>query len=270
MRAVQPVAIVGHLARDRIAGGPPRVGGGAFHCARALRVIGREAVIVTKIPPRERRLLDGVVRLGVPVLFRPADSMPGFGIDYDGDARTMTVDSLGDPWTPEDARGWVAEALRGVAWAHVAPLGRSDFPAETLAALARGRRLSLDGQGLVRAPVVGPLTVDADYDPEILRHVSILKLSEEEAAVVVGGIDEQALRALGVPEVIVTLGPRGSIVYADGLAEHVPARPVVCDPTGAGDFYAAAYLAARAGGAAPVAAARRATAVARDLLAGRG
>jgi sugar/nucleoside kinase (ribokinase family) len=267
---VRPVAILGHLARDRIAGGPPRVGGGAFHCTRALRLLGREAVVVTKIPPAERRLLDGLVRLGIPVRFRTAESMPGFGIDYDGDVRTMTVDSLGDPWTPEDARGWVAEALRGVEWAHVAPLGRSDFPAETLAVLARGRRLSLDGQGLVRAPVVGPLTVDADYDPDVLRHVSILKLSEEEAAVVAGGTDERALRALGVPEVIVTLGPRGSIVYADGLAEHVPARPLVCDPTGAGDFYGAAYLAARASGAGSIAAARRATAVARELLAGRG
>jgi sugar/nucleoside kinase (ribokinase family) len=267
---VRPVAIVGHLARDRIAGGPPRVGGGAYHCARALRLLGREAVVVTKIPPAERYLLDGLVRLGVPVRFAPAESMPGFGIDYDGDVRTMTVDALGDPWTPEEARGWVADALRGVEWVHIAPLGRSDFPADALAALARGRRLSLDGQGLVRAPVVGPLTVDADYDPDVLRHISILKLSEEEAAVVVGGTDERALRALGVPEVIVTLGPRGSIVYADDLAEHVPARPIDCDPTGAGDFYGAAYLAARASGAAPVAAARRATAVARELLAGRG
>jgi 2-dehydro-3-deoxygluconokinase len=72
-----------------------------------------------------------------------------------------------------------------------------------------------------------------------------------------------------VPEVVVTLGSRGSIVFADGLAEHVPARPVAGDPTGAGDSFAAVYLAARAGGAPPVAAARRATSVVADLLAGR-
>src|SRR5437660_8688159 len=118
---MRPVAIVGHLARDRIAGGPPRVGGGAWHCARALRALGREAVVVTKIPPAERPLLDALVRLGIPVRWRPAESMPGFGIDYDGDARTMRVDALGDPWTPEEAEGWVAEALRGVEWVHVAP-----------------------------------------------------------------------------------------------------------------------------------------------------
>jgi sugar/nucleoside kinase (ribokinase family) len=266
---MRPVAIVGHLARDRIAGGPPRVGGGAWHCTRALRALGREGVVVTKIPPAERPLLDALVRLGIPVRWKPAESMPGFGIDYDGDVRTMVVDSLGDPWTPEEAGGWVREALRRIDWVHVAPLGRTDFPAETLEVLARGRRLSLDAQGLVRAPVTGPLTVDADYDPAILDHVSILKLSEEEALTVVGGIDERSLRTLGVPEVVVTLGSRGSIVLADGLAEHVSAWPIDADPTGAGDFFAAAYLAARAGGAAPVAAARRATAVAGDLLAGR-
>jgi hypothetical protein len=32
-------------------------------------------------------------------------------------------------------------------WVHVGALARSDFPAETLAALARDRRLSFDGQG---------------------------------------------------------------------------------------------------------------------------
>ena len=111
--------------------------------------------------------------------------------------------------------------------------------------------------------------MNADYDPALLEHVSILKLAEEEAMLVAGGTDERSLRALGVPEVVVTLGSRGAIVLADGLAEHVRARPVVADPTGAGDFFAAAYLAARAGGAAPLGAARRATAVAGDILAGR-
>jgi sugar/nucleoside kinase (ribokinase family) len=266
---VRPVAIVGHLARDRIEGGPPRVGGGAFHCARGLRALGREGVIVTKMSAAERPLLDGLVALGIPVCWRPAESIPGFGIEYDGDVRTMHVDSLGDPWTPEDAAGWVDEALRGVEWVHVAPLSRSDFSAETLAALARRRRLSLDAQGLVRAPVTGPLVVDADYDPALLEHVSILKLAEEEAMLVAGGMDERSLRALGVPEVVVTLGSRGAIVFADGLAEHVRARPIVTDPTGAGDFFAAVYLSARATGAAPLAAARRATAAAGDLLSGR-
>ena len=112
-----------------------------------------------------------------------------------------------------------------------------------------------DGQGLVRRPELGPLQLDADFDPAVLEHVSILKLAEEEAAVL-GGVE-----GLDVPEIVVTLGSRGSIVYAGGVETHVPARPLPRDPTGAGDAFAIAYLAGRAAGHAPAAAARRATAV---------
>ena len=153
---------------------------------------------------------------------------------------------------------------------HVAPLSRSDFPPETLAAIARGRRLSLDAQGLARPARTGPLELDADYDPELLRSVSILKISDEEAELLVDGYDERALGRLGVPEVVVTLGSRGCIVYADGVAELVRAHAVQsADPTGAGDTFATAYLAARSGGAAPTSAARRAGALVSDFLAGR-
>ncbi len=100
----------------------------------------------------------------------------------------MTVVQPGDVWTPEDC-----SVVPSGGWIHVAPLLRSDFPAETLATLAHGRHLSLDGQGLVRASELGPLRLDADFDPAMLEHVQILKLAEEEAEVV-GAIDK-----LGVP-----------------------------------------------------------------------
>jgi sugar/nucleoside kinase (ribokinase family) len=73
-----------------------------------------------------------------------------------------------------------------------------------------------------------------------------------------------------VSEVVVTLGSRGCIVYADGVAELVRAHAVpASDPTGAGDVFATGYLAARSGGAAPTAAARRAAALVTDILSGR-
>ena len=84
--------------------------------------------------------------------------------------------------------------------------------------LARDRRLSFDGQGLVRPARTGPLVLDAEYDPEVLRHVSMLKLAEEEARVLVGEPDAEALASLGVPEILVTFGSEGSLVFADGRA----------------------------------------------------
>jgi sugar/nucleoside kinase (ribokinase family) len=134
---------------------------------------------------------------------------------------------------------------------------------------ARRRRVSLDGQGLTRPRRVGPLELDADFDRGLLEHVTVLKLAEDEARALVGEPSEAALADLGVPEVVVTLGARGSLVYAQGRLQHVEARPVGRDPTGAGDAFAVAYLASRADGQAPAASARRATALVAALLSGR-
>ena len=260
---MRPLAVVGNLSRD-LADGEPRPGGAPLHAARALRVLGRPAVVAAKCAEADRRLLlPPLVRLGLPVLWRAGDSTAAFSFRYDGDRREMVVESLGPEWTPADLHG-----LERAEWVHVGALARSDFPAATLAALARGRQLSFDGQGLARPARTGPLELDADYDPEVLRHVSVLKLAEEEARALVGEPDEDALRSLGVAEIVVTLGSRGSLVLAGGRAERVPASPVEgeIDPTGAGDAFSAAYLVSRAGGHAPVAAARRATALVAGLL----
>ena len=266
-----PVAVVGNLALDRIDRGPPQPGGGPFHGARALRALNRPSLVLAHCAAADRpALLPPLVRLGVPVLWRESPTTARFAIEYRGEAeRAMVIEELGSPWSPGDTQ--LSAALVRVDWLHVAPLARSDFPPETLAVLGRNHRLSLDGQGLVRPARTGPLELDADYDPELLRSVSILKLAEEEAHVLVGEPSESALRSLGVAEVVVTLGPRGSIVYADGLAEYIPTRPVngQPDPTGAGDAFAVAYLVARSSGFAPPAAARWASGVVVGLLSGR-
>jgi 2-dehydro-3-deoxygluconokinase len=79
------------------------------------------------------------------------------------------------------------------------------------------------------------------------------------------------LADLGVPEIVLTQGERGSVVIVNGHAEQIPARPVgdAVDPTGAGDAFGSAYLSARANGHAPSSAARRATALVAALLMGR-
>jgi hypothetical protein len=212
------VAVVGNLARDRIDGGPPQPGGCPFFAALALRLLAREGQIVTRCSDRDRVLFDGPVRaLGVPVAVLSAVHTAGFDHVYEDEIRTTTVTSIGDPWTPRDA----VHLDPSVTWVHVAPLLRSDFPAETLAALAAGgRRLSLDAQGLVREARLGPLEQSADFDPATLAAVSVLKLSEEEARIVgSGAFDASTAESLGVEEILVTLGSRGE---AYGSAEPQP------------------------------------------------
>jgi sugar/nucleoside kinase (ribokinase family) len=89
--------------------------------------------------------------------------------------------------------------------------------------------------------------------------------------VLVGEPDAEALASLGVPEIVVTFGSEGSLVFAEGRLERVPARPAggEADPTGAGDAFTAAYLVSRSAGYAPVPAAGRASAIVADLLARR-
>jgi sugar/nucleoside kinase (ribokinase family) len=264
---VRPLGVIGHLSRDVIAGGAARIGGGPWHAARALRALGQEAIVVAKCGADERAAYGRrLATLGIPVALVSDGPTTGFSFSYDEKLqRTMTVDALGEPWREDELP---ARLLRRVEWVHVAPLLRGDFSAALLERLARGRRLLLDGQGLVRPRRLGPLALDADFDPALLRHVNVLKLAEEEARAIVADAPFEELRVLGVPEVVVTFGVAGSLVLARGLAERVRAHPVAADPTGAGDAFSVAYLGARAAGHGPLSAARRATALVASLLAG--
>lgn len=254
-------------------GGARRAGGGPLYAARALRTLAQPALAVTKCAEEHRRLLvRPLAALGVSVRWHPAGSTPAFRLTYTDGARSLELVSPGEPWTVADVTGWARDALAGIAWLHVAPLARPDFPPATLAELAGGgRRLLLDGQGLVRPGRPGPVVLDDDYDPEVLRHVAILKLAEDEALALLGGVGEERLASLGVPEVVVTLGDRGALVWAHGALSEVTTRRVhgPVDPTGAGDGFAAAYLASRAAGHSPPASARRACALVAALLSGR-
>ena len=250
------IALIGNLSRDLLPGKPPRAGGGPFHGARALQRLRVPARIYARAAQADRTaLLPSLVRLGTPARFIPGQSTATFSFSYNGDVRTMQVEALGDTWQPFDL-----PELRATRWVHVAPLSRHEFPTKTIAALARTHRVLLDGQGLVRVPETGPLRLDDDYDHEILRHVWVLKLAEEEAEVVGDPT------VLGVREVLLTQGSRGSTVYYGGRSEFIPAHALDVDPTGAGDAFSTAYLVARNAGFSPPGAARRATAVVASVL----
>jgi sugar/nucleoside kinase (ribokinase family) len=268
---MRPLGLVGSLSIDLIDGGPPQAGGPPFHAARALRLLSRRAVVVTRCGAEDRpQLLPALAAVGLPVTCLDGASTSTFAFRYEGDVRHFEVVGAGDPWTVEEARELRRGALADVDWLHVGPVLSTDFPAEVLAELAAGRRLSYDGHGLVRSPEPGPLRIDRDFDRSVLKHVSILKLAEEEAIAAAGSIEPDALAALGPPEVLVTFGSEGALVVANGKAEHVHVHPLLdVDPTGAGDAFAAGYLAARSVGVAPLAAARQATAVVGTLLTAR-
>jgi len=208
-------------------------------------------------------LLPALEAFGIPVSWHESSMTTSYSFRYEGDCRIMRQDAVGEPWSVAQS----VEAVGDARWVHVGALTRSDFGADALEALAHGRTLLVDGQGLARTPALGPLVTDGDVG-DLLPYVTILKLDEDEAAALAGSSDPDRIRVLSVPEVILTLGSRGSFVVTPSQVAHVPAHDIggAVDPTGAGDTFSAAYLNARAGGAQPVEAARAATSVVAEFL----
>ena len=259
------VAVVGNLSLDLVDGGPPRVGGPPYYAAQALAALGAPALVRVKTSEADRpRVLPPLEALGLSVEWRPGDATATYAFSYDGDLRSMDVLELGSRWSAEDVAGVDAD------WVHVGALFHGEFPADTLMALTSGgARLSFDGQGLVRPARSGPLELEPDADLSLLGQVTALKLSEEEAFALTGGVDEQSLSELGVPEVVVTLGSHGSMLVAERRLVRIPTDPLDVEPTGAGDAFAAAYVHGRSLGMDPRPAAESATRLVHDLLASR-
>ena len=254
------IAVIGNLSRDTIDGGPPRVGGAPYHAARALRLLGGNSRIVARCAESDRRVLVGrLAALGVPFDWLPVSSTTAFELRYRGEQREMTIADTGAPWTLADAR-----AVGRADWVQVGALTRADFPPAVLAALARDRRIALDGQALVRPAKTGALVLDDDFDPAVLQHVTTLKLNDEEVEAL-GGEDRAV--ELGVPELLLTHGSTGAVVVARGTRESVPVRRILTtNPTGAGDAFLAGYVWARAAGHRPASAARQAATTAARVL----
>jgi sugar/nucleoside kinase (ribokinase family) len=259
------VTVLGNLAIDVINGAPKSPGGCASFSGVALQAAGGHGHIVALAAEADHALFDSLLDdFGSIVRILPADRTSAFRLDYeDVDHRQMSVDAIGPVW----GRSEIEAADPDTTWVHLAPLLRTDFPASTLALLAeRGHRVAYDGQGLVRADRLGPLVVDRHYPPELLRHLSVLKLAEDEAVIVADGpFDESTAERLSVPEILVTYGSEGCDIYTDDTVVRVPAawRVEGVQTTGAGDMFTSCYVANRAAGADP----RRAVELASELVA---
>lgn len=143
------------------------------------------------------------------------------------------------------------ELIRTSKILHVGTLSLTDEPSRSAQMraleLARvcGTEISCDVNW--RAPLWSDSADFVRRTEEILPYVDLLKLTQEEAAILTGENDCKKAASLlagrfGIKTVAVTLGERGA--YADG--EEAPAFAArVTDTTGAGDCFWAAYLYAR-------------------------
>lgn len=85
----------------------------------------------------------------------------------------------------------------------------------------------------------------AHLPPSLLETVDVLIVNQHEAMAMAGSLDPDALRAIGVPTVVATLGAEGAQVVTAGDVGYVPAPPVrPVDTTGAGDAFCGAFAVA--------------------------
>ncbi|MFC8077381.1 carbohydrate kinase family protein [Streptomyces sp. NPDC057307] len=191
----------------------------------------------------------------------------------DDDAATATVVSLVDASAERtfltdsgavlrlSAADWSDSLLDGVGRLHIsgylffAAISRHVVRAAMDSALGRGVPVSVDPASTGFIAHLGAEVFLAAADG-----VQVLLPNADEARLLTGVPDaEKAAAELSrrFPLVVVTLGPDGALVAADGaVTAHVPPVPArAVDSTGAGDAFNGAFLAALLAGADPVAAA---------------
>jgi sugar/nucleoside kinase (ribokinase family) len=263
------VTVLGNFSVDHVDDDPPTPGGCPVFAAMALEAIGHPGRVVARLSRADLPLFQPVFdRYGELISPLWTTRTSSFALRYRDGGRRMNVNAISEPW----AEAEVEEAAIATRWVHLAPLLRGDFPADFLWALrARGHRISLDGQGLVRVPRLGPLHLDDEFERALLAQIEVLKLNQEEADALAGGpFDTPTATRLGIAEILVTFGAGGCDLYLEGQRNHIPARAVPdVQTTGTGDAFMVSYLADRAAGVAPLEAAGRAREMVADLLEAR-
>jgi sugar/nucleoside kinase (ribokinase family) len=107
--------------------------------------------------------------------------------------------------------------------------------------------VSLDPQGYLRRILHdGRIRTSKWLDRRVLKRLDLLKLSEQEASLVIGSnfASPRKLTAVGPEVILITKAASGTVVWSKRLGMfNVPAfKTKVRDPTGAGDAFVGALL----------------------------
>lgn len=263
---VRRVLVVGSVTHDTnvIDGVTHRaLGGTVLYAAHAYAALGIDCRVVTAVADRDRAAVAAAFATTELVLQR-SDATTTFENQYltDG-ARRQRASTLARPLRHE------AEWLAGIDLVHLGPLHPHDLEAAWFDVASAP--LALDLQGLTRRLEAG--RVLEDTDPRLcawLPRFRWLKGSEREWSLVREGCGASTCYAPDA-ERLITRGIAGGEVETIQRRHVWDAAPPIsgCDPTGAGDVYFAAYLAARAEGVDAVRASDRAAAFTSTFLAGR-
>lgn len=244
------ICTIGHITLDKVVTTQSvnfMPGGTSFYFSKAIQKFDVDYRLITAVAAAELPIVEQLQKEGIEITTLPSEHTVFFENIYsqNQDHREQNVLYKADPFTKEVA---LLPNIDAQIY-HLGPLLSDDISVELLKALAKKGMVSLDIQGFLRfvknQKVHYTDWVDKD---EALAHVSILKANEYEMEVITGQKEIRAgalyLAEMGVKEVIITLGSKGSVIYTDGNFYEIPSfKPKqVVDATGCGDTYMAGYL----------------------------
>ncbi len=243
------ICCIGHLTLDKVVTPKTSVhmaGGTSFYFSNAMRKMDVNYILITSLAEKEMKFVDDLRTNGIEVKAFSSTNTVYFENIYSQnlDNRTQKVSQTADAFSFEQVENIEASIF------HLGPLLADDMPLELIKALSKKKgRISLDVQGFLRNveshDVYG---IDWADKKEGLPYIDILKANEAEMEMLTGLKEvrkgAKLLSAWGVKEVVITLGSKGSVIYADDTFYDIPAYVPTneADTTGCGDTYMAGYL----------------------------
>ena len=253
------ILMIGHFAKDRnvVDGhGETASGGGVYFGSMALRRLGLNVAVVTRLHPDDFPLLEEMMKAGVQVFATAAPETSGIANYYDSaDMERRICKPLGFAGTfePEELPNVEARIYL------VASIIAGEVDLRLLKELARRGPVAIDVQGFVRVREGDDLVFRPWSDmAQGLALVTYLKTDRAEAELLTGENDlRKAARRLaefGPSEVVITESS-GVTVYSGGQFYHGRFTPTsLAGRTGRGDTCFSTYLGRRLTGSAEEAA----------------
>ena len=244
------IMMIGHFAKDRLVvdGRSEYASGGAvYYGSVALRRLGVDVAVVTRLHPGDFSLLDELEQEGVQVFATAAPETSGIENIYnsaDMERRICKLMNFAGPFQP----GEIPDLSARIYLVASIIAGEVDLP--LLKSLARRGPVAIDIQGFVRVRDNGALVFRQWPDmAEGLSQVTYLKVDRAEAELLTGLSDMVAaghrLAEYGPREIVLTQSS-GVTVFAERQIHQASFTPRSLDGrTGRGDTCFATYLGKR-------------------------
>ncbi len=249
------ICCIGHITLDKVITPDSEVnmpGGTSFYFSNALSNMDLSYSLLTSVAATENHIVEDLNKKGIRIeVFWGKHTVCFENIyGFDQDHRQQRVLEKADPFSIDQLTHVDAKTY------HLGPLLADDIPVDMIKHLSQKGIVSLDVQGYLREVKDRQVrAIDWTEKKAALPFVGILKANETEMEVLTGYSDihegAKALAEMGVKEVVITLGSKGSVIYSEGVFHQIPAyKPTaVIDATGCGDTYMAGYLYKKSKGA---------------------